>query len=138
MAKRKGLPETFDIRVPEGPVDLGDYLDEAAVPPAARPVSTSTPVTRAAAVPRKQVNMTPETLRMVDELLFHLRQYSKERDIRASELFHALVLGVWEVRDRLNLSGVQSRGKWGSPTALALPVALKNAFQDAIIRSRSL
>lgn len=136
MAKRKGLPDSFDIRVPEGPVELGDYLDETAplaVPAIAPPPVPARPLTP----PRKQVNMTPETLRMVDDLLRHLRQYSQERDVRASELFHALVLAVWEVREQLDLSRVQPRGKWGSPTAMALPVALKNSFQQAIIRARS-
>jgi hypothetical protein len=135
MAKRKGLPDGFDIRVPEGPVELGDYLDETAPPAAA--AAPPPVVARPMTAPRKQVNMTPETLRMVDELLTHLRLYSQERDVRASELFHALVLAVWEVREQLDLSPVQPRGKWGSPTAMALPVALKNSFQRAIIRARS-
>lgn len=134
MAKRKGLPDGFDIRVPEGPVELGDYLDETAPPAAPAPPPVAA---RPLAPPRKQVNMTAETLRMVDELLTHLRQYSQERDVRASELFHALVLAVWEVREQLDLSPVQPRGKWGSPTAMALPVALKNSFQKAIVRARS-
>lgn len=134
MAKRKGLPDGFDIRVPDGPVELGDYLDETA--PAAVPAPPPA-AARPLAPPRKQVNMTAETLRMVDELLTHLRQYSQERDVRASELFHALVLAVWEVREQLDLSPVQPRGKWGSPTAMALPVALKNSFQKAIVRARS-
>ena len=135
MAKRKGLPDGFDIRVPDGPVELGDYLEETAPP--AVVLSPAPVVARPMAPPRKQVNMTAETLRMVDELLTHLRQYSQQRDVRASELFHALVLAVWEVREQLDLSPVQPRGKWGSPTAMALPVALKNSFQKAIVRARS-
>jgi hypothetical protein len=132
MPKPKGLPQTFDIRVPDRPVQIGDYLDEEL----RRPPETAAVPPRPLTVPRKQVNMTPETLRMVDELLFHLRQHSRERDIRASELFHALVLSVYEIRDELDLSGIQPRGRWGSKTATELPLAIKEAFQDAIARAR--
>lgn len=165
MAKKeRGLPSTFDIHVPAGPVQLGDYLDEELTPPdppqrspdalehatpmpaygrgypALSPFESTRglagPGVRPAVVPRKQVNMTPETLRMVDELLAQARTYSMEKDIRNSELFHALVLCVYEARGHLDLSGVPPRGRWGSPTAAALPVALKNAFQDAVARTR--
>lgn len=132
MPKPKGLPQNFDIRVPDRPVEIGDYLDEQLRPAPPEP----TPPPRPLSVPRKQVNMTPETLRMVDELLFYLRQHSRERDIRASELFHALVLSVYEVREELDLGGIQPRGRWGSKTATELPLAIKEAFQEAIVRSR--
>jgi len=160
--KERGLPSTFDIHVPEGPVQLGDYLDEELTspeppprpseplePPLAASGRTYLPMAlyetprglagvaaRPATVPRKQVNMTPETLRMVDELLTQVRTYSLEKDIRNSELFHALVLCVYEARSNLDLSGVPPRGRWGSPTAAALPVALKNAFQEAVAKTR--
>jgi hypothetical protein len=149
MAKtERGLPKSFDIRVPEGPVRLGDYLDEA--PAAAPPPSPSvTPVTppepdvvaaspalRRTNPPRKQFNMAPETLRMIDELLAQIRMHSAERDVRASELVHALVLAVHEVRPFLDLTQVPPRGKWGSPSAAALPVALKETFQKAVAKSR--
>jgi hypothetical protein len=91
---------------------------------------------RPAVPPRKQFNMTPETLRMVDELLIHIRNNSAERDVRASELFHALVLAIHEVRPLLDLSRIPTRGRWGSPQAAALPIALKEAFQDAMARLR--
>lgn len=104
---------------------------------AAPPSITPAPLAlRTAGPPRKQFNMTPETLRMVDDLLIHLRTYSVERDVRASELFHALVLAVHEVRPFLDLSRIPARGKWGSASAAALPVAMKEAFQDAIARQR--
>lgn len=173
MAKvERGLPKTFDIRVPEGPVKLGDYLDEAPAaaqtppppepvavpmpppvisePPVAEPAPRLSPPPRPlaptparlmpqhrAAPPRKQFNMAPDTLRMLDELLAHIRLYSAERDVRASELAHALVLAAYEVRPYLDLTEVPPRGKWGSPTAAALPVALKEAFQKAIAKSRA-
>ncbi|MGH9436513.1 MAG: hypothetical protein ACRD22_01130 [Terriglobia bacterium] len=91
---------------------------------------------RSGAVPRKQLNATPETMRMLDELLVQIRQQSMEKDVRTSEVFHAMVLCVYEARAYLDLSAVPPRGRWGSPTAASLPVALKNAFMDAISRTR--
>lgn len=91
---------------------------------------------RPGAVPRKQLNATPETMRMLDELLVQIRQQSMEKDVRTSEVFHAMVLSVYEARAYLDLSAVPPRGRWGSPTAASLPVALKNAFMDAISRTR--
>jgi hypothetical protein len=90
------------------------------------------PTRLATTVPRKQVNMTPETLRMVDDVLDYVRTYSVQKDTKASELFHALVLALYEARDYLDLSRVQPRGRWGTPTAAAFPIAIKNAIQAAI------
>ncbi len=90
------------------------------------------PTRLATTVPRKQVNMTPETLRMVDEILDYVRTYSVQKDTKASELFHALVLALYEARDYLDLSRVQPRGRWGTPTAAAFPIGVKNAIQAAI------
>lgn len=143
MAKtERGLPKSFDIRLPEGPVRLGDYLDEApaAAPPPEPAVVVAAPpppaAVRRTSPPRKQFNMAPETLRMIDELLAQIRMNSAERDVRASELVHALVLAVHEVRPFLDLSQVPPRGKWGSPSAAAFPVALKETFQKAVAKSR--
>jgi hypothetical protein len=76
--------------------------------------------------------MTPETLRMVDEILDYVRTYSVQKDTKASELFHALVLAIYEARDYLDLSRIQPRGRWGTPTAAAFPIAIKNAIQAAV------
>jgi hypothetical protein len=92
------------------------------------------PRTTSAAPPRRQFNMSPETLRMLDDLVNHIRMHSAERDVRASEVVHALVLAAHEVQPYLDLTKVPARGKWGSPTAAALPVALKDVFQEAIGR----
>jgi hypothetical protein len=75
-------------------------------------------------------------MRMLDDLLRHIRLHGQERDVRASELVHALVLAVHEVTPYLDLSRVPMRGKWGSPSAAQLPVALKEAFQQAMARYR--
>ncbi len=172
--KARGLPLSFQLDVARsvvnGPVELGDYLDEEAsnLPskPNQRPFAETTitelerspraemtipatpavisqhrmrsrvpvpkPKRLATSVPRKQVNMTPETLRMVDEILDYVRTYSVQKDTKASELFHALVLALYEARDYLDLSRVQPRGRWGTPTAAAFPIAIKNAIQAAI------
>lgn len=115
-----------------------------AAPPVPTPVSQPFPQRaylsrqqlRPGAVPRKQLNATPETMRMLEELLMQIRQQSMEKDVRTSELFHAMVLCVYEARAYMDLSAVRPRGRWGSPTAASLPVALKNAFIDAISRTR--
>ena len=156
MAKKesRGLPPDFDLKLPDKPVELGDYLDEDAArsssiapppaPPAPMPIAPPPPQRsylptqplRPATVPRKQLNGTPETMRMLDELLMQIRQQSVEKDVRASELFHAMVMCVYEARPYLDLSTIPPRGRWGSPTAASLPVALKDAFMDAIGRAR--
>ena len=83
-------------------------------------------------VSRKQLNLNPETLRMVDELLHHIQTQSVQKDAKASEMFHALVAALYDSREFLTLADVPPRGRWGTPTAFAFPVALKNAFQSAI------
>jgi hypothetical protein len=81
---------------------------------------------------RKQINATPETLRMIEELIDHVQRYSVQKDAKASEVFHALVLALYEAREHIDLSDVPARGRWGSPTAKSFPTSLKNAFQEAI------
>ncbi len=78
------------------------------------------------------MNMKPETLNMVDEILLHIQTFSGQKDAKASEMFHALVSALFEARECLDFSAVRPRGKWGSPTAKAFPVSLKNAFRSAI------
>lgn len=84
--------------------------------------------------PRREISMTPETLRMSDELLDIIRSGSGQRDTKANELFHALVLLVYEVADELDPHSIPKRGRWGTPTARAYPLELKNAFLKALLR----
>lgn len=84
--------------------------------------------------PRREINMTPETARMSDELLNLIRGGSGQRDTKASEMFHALVLLVHEAKDDLELHAIPKRGRWGSPTARAYPIELKNAFLKSLRR----
>lgn len=81
---------------------------------------------------RKQINASPEALRMIEELIDHVQTYSVQKDAKASEVFHALVLALYEAREFIELGEVPARGRWGTPSAKAFPVNLKNAFQDAI------
>jgi hypothetical protein len=83
--------------------------------------------------PRREISMTPDTLRMSDELLETIRSGSGQRDTKANELFHALVLLVYEVKDELDPHAIPKRGRWGTPTARAYPLELKNAFLRALI-----
>jgi hypothetical protein len=115
--RREGRGEATRKEAPASPVRK--------VPPKPRRLT--------ATVLRKQVNMNPETLHMVDELLEFVRTYSPQKDVKASELFHTLVLSLYEARAELVVSEIPPRGRWGTPTAQAFPVGLKNAFQKAIV-----
>jgi hypothetical protein len=135
------VPAPAPYRPPAFPVTPSASAPAPPAPmPVAQPFSTRSYLSRQqlrpGAVPRKQLNGTPETMRMLDELLMQIRQQSMEKDVRTSELFHAMVLCVYEARAYLDLSAIPPRGRWGSPTAASLPVALKNAFMDAIGRTR--
>ncbi len=197
MAKgNRGLPPSFKLDIPDqGPVELGDYLDEVDIAPVARPTpahsasqtpappapdpGTATengiefrrpsPATEAVPIsagranpglaasppaesavpaprrrkrrlpkapPRKQINTTPETQRMIDEIIAYVQTYSVQRDAKASEIFHALVLALHESLEELDLSNVPARGRWGTPTALAFPISLKSVFKAAIAQSQ--
>lgn len=70
---------------------------------------------------------------MSDELLDMIRSATGQRDAKANELFHAAILLLYEVRGELDLHKVPRRGKWGTPTARAFPVALKSAFVEAVL-----
>lgn len=83
--------------------------------------------------PRREISMTPEALRMSDELLDMVQRATGQRDAKANELFHAVILLLYEARGELELHRVPRRGKWGTPTARAFPVALKSAFLEAVL-----
>src|SRR5262245_13048138 len=87
--------------------------------------------------PRREVSMSPETLRMTDELLEIIRSGSGQRDTYANELIHALVLLAYEAKDGLDAHTLPKRGRWGSPTARAYPLELKNAFLRALLEKHS-
>jgi hypothetical protein len=53
--------------------------------------------------------MSPEKLQMVDDLLNYVHTYSPQPDTRASELFHAIVLSLYEAREHLDFIAVFTR-----------------------------
>src|SRR5207249_1169648 len=67
--------------------------------------------------------------------LRQIQTYTAQPNAKASEMFHGLVLALYEAQDLLDLSAVLPRGRWGSPTARAFVVALKNAFAEAVAKS---
>ena len=79
--------------------------------------------------------MSPETQRMVDELIVFVQEYGPQKDAKGSEVFHGLVLALYESLDQVDLSNVPPRGRWGTPTAQSFPISLKSAFKAAIAES---
>ena len=47
-------------------------------------------------------------------------------------MFEGLERALYDAREHLDLSNVQPRGEWGTPTQKALPLALKTSIQRAI------
>jgi hypothetical protein len=159
-AQSRGLPEGFELDIPEPSkaVQLGDYMEEVVgtgarkAPPVAPPAPSvlSEPethtqtevrptkprpakVTKKAKVPfRKQINATPQTLEMVDALVDKVCEESPQRDAKASEVFQALVMALYDAKELIDLRDVEPRGRWGTPPAQAFIVNLKGAFQAAI------
>jgi len=126
------------VKTPEQSLPLNTDTPRPLVQPpvVSRPVQADAPPGKPRAPrhtgPRREINMTPDTLRMSDELLELIQSGSGQRDTKSSELFHALVLLVFEVKDELDLHVIPKRGRWGSPTARAYPLELKNAFRQAL------
>ena len=85
--------------------------------------------------PRKQINMRPETLDKARELLWLVQEYGPQPDAKASEMFEALVDLLHDARQRLDLSEVPLRGKWGEESAREFPQHLKAAFAEAITQN---
>jgi len=170
MAKAaRGLPSSFALNLPdEGPVEIGDFLDEAPpvlhrkpqpagqevteriepqaftpqiVPPRAeeeRVVAPTRSVQRnaqASKVIRYQLNLTPKSKSMFEELMKHVQTFSPEGDTRTSEVFQGVIGVLHSAMDELDLSELPRRGAWGSVTAKNFPNALGGAFEQAIIKA---
>ena len=166
----KGLPSSFAIDLPdEGPVVIGDFLDEAPpvvhrraaqplqpaavaqseppsftpqiVPPrteAEREVAPARPVQRnvqSSKVIRYQLNLTPKSKTMFEELMKHVQTFSPEGDTRTSEVFQGVIGVLHSAMDELDLSELPRRGAWGSVTAKNFPNALGGAFEQAIVKA---
>lgn len=156
MAKKKpGLPENFEMNV-ERPVELGDYLDSEASSSRGEGLSSATAQRfsrskepaqdriqpqiekaketpkiakkREKEPPRKQLNMKPDTIKRVDELLRLIQERGPQKDAAASEMFDAVISTLYEARDHIDFSAVPKRGRWGTPTASAFVAALGKSF----------
>jgi hypothetical protein len=174
MAKpARGLPEGFSLDLPdEGPVDLGDFLDEAPPAFAARKTQkadvqptpnqpipqqafrpqivpereerveeehSARPIARRAkaapSVIRYQLNLTPKTKKMLEELVEYVCMYSPETDARVSEVFQGIVGLLHNAMEELELAELPRRGAWGSVTAKNFPGSLSQAFERAILNA---
>ncbi len=96
--------------------------------------SVEAPPRRRRTRPSREISMSCEVLRTFDELLELIRSGSGQRDTRANEFIHALLLLVHEVKDELNPHTLPKRGRWGTPTARAYPLEIKNAILQALRR----
>ncbi|BDC49814.1 hypothetical protein F183_A21300 [Bryobacterales bacterium F-183] len=161
MAKPvRGLPSGFSLDIPDdGPVVIGDFLDEVPAPvpqprrmqevatpqvpfrPEIVPERVERPLPQAAkkvvrpSVIRCQLNLTPRSKAMLEEVVEYVQTYSPESDARTSEVFQAIIGLVHGTMDKLDLAEIPRRGAWGSVTAKNFPGALGEAFEAAILRA---
>ena len=94
------------------------------------------PVTRSAPQPsviRYQLNLTPKSKTILEELVKHVQTYSPQSDARTSEVFQGVMTLLHNAMDELDLSDLPKRGAWGSVTAKNFPGALSEAFERAIV-----
>lgn len=132
VAKRDEQTNVIELpRAKEGRTEAASESTEEAPKPAENQTAKKRKRKRKGPA-RKQINATPEAISMIEELIEHVQTYSVQKDAKASEVFHALVLALHEAREYIDLSEVPARGRWGTPTAKAFPISLKNAFQEAI------
>lgn len=103
---------------------------EAARP---EPVPRAAPRPQQPSVIRYQLNLTPKSKSMLDELVRHVRTYSPQTDARTSEVFQGIMTLLHSAMNELELSDLPRRGAWGSVTARNLPGALSEAFERAIV-----
>lgn len=81
---------------------------------------------------RVQMNLTPETQRMLDGLIDDVRTYSAEKNATMADVYEALILAAYEAREENDFARIRPRGRWGTPTAAAFRVGLKTALQRGI------
>ena len=99
--------------------------DEVRRPAPSRPAQPS--------VIRYQLNLTPRSRAMLEELVAHIRTYSPQSDARTSEVFQGIMTLLHGALNELQLSDIPRRGAWGSVTAKNFPGALSEAFERAIV-----
>jgi hypothetical protein len=84
---------------------------------------------------RYQLNLTPKSKWMFDELIAYVQTYSPQDDASASEVFQGVLTVLHNAMGNLELSELPKRGAWGSVTAKNFPGALSEAFERAIVHS---
>ena len=82
---------------------------------------------------RYQLNLTPRSKVMLEELVAHVRTYSPQSDARTSEVFQGIMTLLHGALNELELANIPRRGAWGSVTAKNFPGALSEAFEQAIV-----
>ena len=97
-----------------------------------RPVQRKTQPSK---VIRYQLNLTPKSKTMFEELMKHVQTFSPEGDTRTSEVFQGIIGILHGAMDELDLANLPRRGAWGSVTAKNFPNALGGAFEQAIVKA---
>jgi hypothetical protein len=101
---------------------------------AQRPAPAPIPVPKQQpSVIRYQLNCTPKSKVMLEELVEYVRTYSPQSDARTSEVFQGMMTLLHSAMNELELSDLPKRGAWGSVTAKNFPGALSDAFERAIL-----
>jgi hypothetical protein len=123
-------PVTAQPQFAQAQVQLNSAVpmnQDYSTPPAPRERRVRAPIRRL------QINLTPDSERQVNELIEIISSQSAEKNIMFSEILNALIHNLYEARADLNVSRVPLRGRWGAPTAKSFPIALAQAFKEAII-----
>jgi hypothetical protein len=137
MAKpARGLPEGFSLDLPdEGPVDIGDFLDEAPLAFAQRKPQKE-PVEATPELPIPQQTFRPQIVPEREETVVEeSARPASETDARVSEVFQGIVGLLHNAMDELDLAELPRRGAWGSVTAKNFPGALSELFERAIVQA---
>ena len=82
---------------------------------------------------RYQVNVTRDIKRKTEEILNILSRQSPDDRVKVTELFQALILGLYDVRDDIN-GKLPERGRWGAPTAKNYSAELAVVLREALIQ----
>jgi hypothetical protein len=136
-ARRVQLPEPQTVPhspapQPFTPQLVPDRREEERGRTQVRPVLQKAQPTK---VIRYQLNLTPKSQTMFEELTKHIQTYSPEDDARASEVFQGIIGLLHNAMDELELSELPRRGAWGSVTAKNFPGALGESFEKAIVQA---
>jgi hypothetical protein len=114
------------------PVIVRGREEEVRERPPVRPVLRTA---KAPSIVRYQLNLTPKSKSMFDELIAYVQAYSPQDDASASEVFQGVLTVLHNAMDQLDLAELPKRGAWGSVTAKNFPGALSEAFEAAILRA---